>query len=126
MTRLTLLLFAVSKDANPLHGFNEHLFQVGPAPGDFLDFDKIGYNADAVFLTATDESTPDHDHVVIAIDKASILGPSPTFVSYVSLPPVHDLSFFIPAEMHGAQPGCRSTSCRTEALWMPLVTTSTS
>jgi hypothetical protein len=100
------VLFAVSKDANPLDGFSEHLFQVGPAPGDLLDFDKIGYNADAVFLTATDESTtPDHVHVVIAIDKASILGPSPNFISYVSLAPVHDLSFFIPAEMHGAQPG---------------------
>jgi sugar lactone lactonase YvrE len=99
------LLFAVSKDANPLHGFNEHLFQVGPAPGDSLDFDKIGYNADAVFLTGTDESTPDHAHVVIAIDKASILGLSPTFVSYVSLPPVHSFSFFIPAEMHGARTG---------------------
>ena len=100
------LLFAVSIDADPLHGFSEHLYQVGPGPGDLLDFDKIGYNADAVFLTATDQSsTPDHSHVVIAIDKASILGPSPTFVSYVSLPPVHDLSFFIPAEMHGARTG---------------------
>jgi sugar lactone lactonase YvrE len=100
------VLFAVSNDANPLHGFSEHLYQVGPGPGDLLDFDKIGYNADAVFLTATDQSsTPDHAPVVIAIDKASILGPSPSFVSYVSTPPVHDLSFFIPAEMHGARIG---------------------
>src|SRR5262249_48960521 len=52
-----------------------------------------------------ESSTPDHVHVVVAIDKASITGPSPTFVSYVSLAPVHDLSFLIPAEMHGARPG---------------------
>jgi hypothetical protein len=99
------LLFAVSNDANPLHGFSEHRFQVGPAPGDFLDFEKIGYNADAVFLTASDDSTPDFAPMVIAIDKASILGPSPTFVSYVSTPPVHEFAFFIPAEMHGARTG---------------------
>jgi hypothetical protein len=46
--------------------------------------------------------------VVIAIDKSSILGPTPTFVSYVSTPPSHaliHLGFFIPAEMHGAKPG---------------------
>jgi hypothetical protein len=99
------LLFAVSNDANPMHGFSEHRFQMGPEPGDFLDFEKLGYNADAVFLTATDDSTRDFAPVVIAIDKASLLGPNPTFVNYVSTPPVHDLAFFIPAEMHGAQPG---------------------
>jgi hypothetical protein len=99
------LLFAVSKDANPLHGFNEHLFQVGPAPGDSLDFDKIGYNADAAFVTASDFSTSGVSFVVITIDKASILGPSPTFVSYVSSAPIHDLAWVIPAEMHGAKPG---------------------
>jgi hypothetical protein len=102
------LLFAVSNDANPLHGFSEHKFQV-TGPDDYLDFDKIGYNADAVFLTGSDISIffdgPEPSIKVITIDKASILGPSPTFVSYVSAPPVHDLSFFIPAEMHGAQPG---------------------
>jgi streptogramin lyase len=102
------LLFAVSNDANPLHGFNEHSFQV-TGPDDYLDFDKIGYNADAVFLTGTDNSIffdgPEPTIKVITIDKASILGPSPTFVSYVSTPPVRDLSFFIPAEMHGARTG---------------------
>jgi hypothetical protein len=99
------LLFAVSNDANPLHGFSEHRFQVGPEPGDFLDFEKIGYNADAVFLTAADDSSPDFAPVVITIDKASLLGPSPAFVSYVSTPPVRDLAFFIPAQMHGAPTG---------------------
>jgi sugar lactone lactonase YvrE len=100
------LLFAVSKDANPLHGFSEHTFQVGHAPGDFLDFDKIGYNAEAVFLTARDFSTGNPNDVVFAIDKSSILGPTPTFVNYVSTPPHNKLlGFFIPAEMHGAQPG---------------------
>jgi hypothetical protein len=98
-------LFAVSKDANPLHGFSEHSFQVGAFDGSGLDFDKMGYNADAVFLTANDFATPNITPVVLAIDKASILGATPTFVSYVSTPPVDSIGTFAPAQMHGATAG---------------------
>jgi hypothetical protein len=54
---------------------------------------------------ASDFSTPPLSLKVIAIDKSSILGSNPTFVSYVSTPPVVDLQWIIPAQMHGAQPG---------------------
>src|SRR5262249_40012061 len=67
--------------------------------------DKIGYNADAVFLMASDLSTSGVSLKVIAIDKSSILGPNPTFVSYVSTPPIVDFQWIIPSQMHGAQPG---------------------
>src|SRR5262245_20360746 len=59
-----------------------------------------------MFLTARDFRTGNLTAVVIAIDKSSIPGPTPTFVNYVSPPPHNKLlAFFIPAEMHGAQPG---------------------
>jgi sugar lactone lactonase YvrE len=99
-------LFAVSNDSNPLDGFTEHRFNVGALGGTGLDFDKLGYNADGVFLTANDFNTAAVTPVVVAIQKSTILrGAASTFVSYVSTPPGVGFGTFVPAQMHGATPG---------------------
>jgi hypothetical protein len=73
-------LFAVSNDSNPLGGFS---LQQRIHIGDFdqLDFDKMGYNYDAVILEANDiQSTETIPVQFVAIDKAQLL--TGNFVDY--------------------------------------------
>src|SRR5262249_48460680 len=98
-------LFAVSNDANPLDGFSlQERIHIGN--GDLLDFDKMGYNADAIILESNDFKSDGTVPVqFIAIDKAQLL--SGNFVDFT-----YQLGGFpdhfradVPAQMHGSVSG---------------------
>jgi hypothetical protein len=98
------VLFAVSNDANPLHGFTlQERIHIGST--DFLDFPKMGFNHDAVVITANDSFFGffNQSLQVVAIDKNALL--SGTFTDYISQ---RDSSHFraeVPAWMHGSLAG---------------------
>jgi hypothetical protein len=96
------LLFAVSNDANPLDGFSlQDRIEIGS--NDLLDFDKFGYNADAIVAEANDFNAQGGNPVVIAIDKNALLT-SGTWTYYVSYPKP-DFRAMVPAQMHGDTAG---------------------
>ena len=98
------ILMAVSNDSNPLDGFSaQHRFTIGG--GDFIDFDKMGYNADGVFITGNDFSVSGANPVLVSVDKSTILsGAASTFVNYITFPETV-FRALVPAQMHGAKPG---------------------
>jgi hypothetical protein len=98
------LLFAVSNDANPLHGFSlQRRIHIGPT--DFLDFPKMGFNHDAIVITAGDYFLrfSYQSLQVVAIDKNALL--SGTFTDFISQRgPIHYRAE-VPAWMHGSRAG---------------------
>jgi hypothetical protein len=101
------ILLAVSNDSNPLDGFSEmHRIHVGPT--DFLDFDKVGFNHDAVVITANDFFLGSFavGLEVVAIDKSTILDQrNSTFTDFLSQRDSSHFRAMVPAQMHGAGAG---------------------
>jgi hypothetical protein len=96
----TGLFLAVSKDSNPLDGFltTYHLDQVGGFP----DYQKMGYNKDAIFIAYNDYGSASGNAAIAAIDKAAAL--SGTLTYYVSSPQPQYRAM-PPAQMHGDTTG---------------------
>jgi hypothetical protein len=98
------LLFAASNDANPLHGFSlQERIHIGPA--DFLDFPKMGFNHDAIVITAGDYFArfSFQGLQVVAIDKNALL--SGSFTDYISQRGPRHYRTEVPAWMHGSKAG---------------------
>jgi hypothetical protein len=98
------ILFAVSNDANPLDGFKlQERIHVGST--DFLDFEKMGFNNDAVVITANDffQGSFVQSLAGVSISKSDLL--SGKFTDFLWQ---RDSSHFraeVPAWMHGAAAG---------------------
>jgi len=92
----TGLFLAVSNDANPLHGFQVYdLTNVGGFP----DYNKMGFNKDAIFISFNNFGSGGGAAATIAsINKAAILGGTLTY--YVSVPNFQ-FRAMPPAQMHG-------------------------
>jgi hypothetical protein len=92
----TGLFLAVSNDANPLDGFAVYdLTNVGGFP----DYNKMGYNKDAIFISFNNFGPGGGSAANIAsIDKAAIL--SGTLTYFVSVPKFQ-FRAMPPAQMHG-------------------------
>lgn len=92
------LFLAVSKDGNPLHGFlpTYNLTNLGGFP----DYQKLGFNKDAIFISFNNFGSGGGAAATIAsIDKAAAL--SETLTYYVSHPKFQ-FRAMPPAQMHGA------------------------
>ncbi|MEO8269764.1 MAG: hypothetical protein ABI557_08590, partial [Aureliella sp.] len=94
------LFLAVSVDGNPLNGFLPvyDLTDVGGFP----DYQKLGFNYDAIFISYNDFGTGGSAATIASIDKAAALSGSLTY--YVAHP---DFQFraMPPAQMHGDTTG---------------------
>jgi hypothetical protein len=91
----TGLFLAVSKDGNPLNGFlpTYHLTNVGGFP----DYNKPGFNEDAIFLSFNDFGSSGAAATIASIDKAAALAGTLTyFVSH----PNFQFRAMPPAQMH--------------------------
>jgi sugar lactone lactonase YvrE len=92
--------FAVSNDANPMHGFSlQNFFNFGG----LIDFPKMGFNADAVVITGNDFGASGLPLQGISIDKSALLQGTLTFYTWQ-----RDGTHFraeVPAWMHGSKPG---------------------
>ena len=96
------LFLAVSVDGNPLHGFHQyHLTNVGGFP----DYQKLGFNKDAIFISYNDFGSGGGAAATIAsIDKAAALsGTLNYFVSH----PAFQFRAMPPAQMHKGNKGIR-------------------
>jgi hypothetical protein len=93
----TGLFLAVSLDGNPLHGFlpTYHLTNVGGFP----DYEKPGFNKDAIFISFNNFGPGGNQSATIAaIDKqAALSGTLTYFVSH----PEFQFRAMAPAQMHG-------------------------
>jgi hypothetical protein len=89
------LFLAVSVDGNPLHGFRTlHLTDVGGFP----DYQKLGFNKDAIFISYNDFGSGGAAATIASIDKAAALSGTLTyFVSH----PKFQFRAMPPAQMHG-------------------------
>jgi hypothetical protein len=94
------LFLAVSVDANPMDGFlpTYPLSGVGGHP----DFEKMGFNKDAIFLSYNDFGSGGGGATIAAIDKAAAL--SGSLIYYVSNPQFQ-FRAMPPAQMHGDTTG---------------------
>ena len=93
------LFLAVSSDSNPLHGFRTyHLTNVGGFP----DYQKLGFNKDAIFISYNDFGSGGAAATIASIDKAAIL--SGTLNYFVSRPQFQ-FRAMPPAQMHGDNEG---------------------
>jgi hypothetical protein len=91
----TGLFLAVSNDANPLDGFKVYdLTNVGGFP----DYNKMGFNKDAIFISFNNFGNGGAAATIASIDKAAILGGTLTY--YVSVPNFQ-FRAMPPAQMHG-------------------------
>src|SRR5215831_10396049 len=97
------LLLAVSFDGNPVHGFQTFHLVGPPLPVGELDYAKMGFNRDAIFITFNDFSPGGNAGAkIIAIDKlAAFAGQLRFFVST----PRFQFRAMPPAQMHGDQTG---------------------
>jgi len=93
---LDSLLLAVSVDGDPTHGFlpTYHLTNVGGFP----DYQKLGFNEDAIFISYNDFGRGGAAAAIASIDKAAALSGTLTyFVSH----PAFQFRAMPPAQMHG-------------------------
>jgi methionine-rich copper-binding protein CopC len=95
------LFLAVSNDANPLDGFLPTYDLT--AVGGFPDYNKMGFNKDAIFIAFNDFGSGGGAATVASIDKAAAL--SGTLTYFVSTPPVFQFRAMPPARMHGDTTG---------------------
>jgi hypothetical protein len=94
----------VSKDSNPLDGWLPA--QVVDFGTNLLDFDKIGFNADAYVITGNLFGPSDTPLQVIAVDKAQLFAGNFVDYLYQRHPGFPDhFRAEVPAQMHGATPG---------------------
>jgi hypothetical protein len=95
------LFLAVSKDANPLDGFmpTYDLTNVGGFP----DYNKMGFNKDAIFISFNNFGSGGAAATVASINKADAL--SGTLTYFVSTPPAFQFRAMPPARMHGDTTG---------------------
>ena len=93
------LFIAVSNDGSPLDGFATYdLRDIGGFP----DYAKPGFNKDAIFIGYNDFGSNGGFARIISIDKAAILGGTPThFIST----PKDQFRGMPPAQMHGDTTG---------------------
>ena len=92
------LFLAVSKDGNPLHGFlpTYHLTDVGGFP----DYQKPGFNEDAIFISYNDFGSGGAAATIVSIDKvAALSGTLRHFVSH----PEFQFRAMPPAQMHSSK-----------------------
>ncbi len=94
------LFLAVSNDGNPLNGFlpTYDLTDVGGFP----DYQKMGFNQDAIFISYNDFGGGDGAAAIASIDKAAAL--TGTLTYYVSHP-AFQFRAMPPAQMHGDTTG---------------------
>jgi len=93
------LFLAVSNDGSPLDGFKTYdLTNVGGFP----DYQKIGYNHDAIVVSYNDFGSGGGNAAILAIDKSAIL--SGNLITYNSVP-APQFRAMPPAQMHGSAPG---------------------
>jgi len=96
----TGLFLAVSVDGNPLHGFlpTYHLTDLGGFP----DYQKLGFNKDAIFISYNDFGSGGAAATIVSIDKAAAL--SGTLIHFISHP-AFQFRAMPPAQMHGDKTG---------------------
>ena len=93
------LFLAVSNDSSPLDGFQTYDLT---GVGGFPDYQKIGYNKDAIFVSYNDFGSGGGALSIASIDKAAIF--SGTLKYYVSVPSFQ-FRAMPPAQMHGDKKG---------------------
>jgi methionine-rich copper-binding protein CopC len=93
------IVLAISNDSNPLDGFS-NIYSV-PVAGTSADFDKMGFNYDAIVLEANDFSTTTQATITV-INKADAL--AGTLVFFQSTPSFQ-FRALVPAQMNGSKPG---------------------
>ena len=97
------LLFAISNDDNPLHGFSKQFVIPSAQPTGFADFPKFGYNADYITFSANDYSIIGNTRsVVTVIDKADAIEGK---LTAVQLLPAFNFRALVPAQQATAKPG---------------------
>jgi hypothetical protein len=95
---------AVSDDGNPLDGFTEmHRFD-GTVNGAFLDYPKIGWNADALVLAFNMFGSSVFAQVVTC-DLSTLLDGDPSTFYYFRTSRTSADVTMAPATMHGSNPG---------------------
>lgn len=88
------LFLAMSYSGNPLQGFHTyHLTEVGGFP----DYQKLGFNADAIFISYNDFGSGGGAATIASIDKAAAF--SGTLIYFVSHP-AFQFRAMPPAQMH--------------------------
>src|SRR5262249_52768457 len=96
---LSGVLLAVSNDAAALHGFSQQYFL---NLGKFIDFPKMGFNADAVVITGNDFTDPGTPLQGISIDKSALLAGSLVDYTWQRGGYPDHFRAEVPAWMHGA------------------------
>jgi hypothetical protein len=96
----TGIVLAVSVNGNPLHGFlpTYHLTDIG----NFPDYQKLGFNKDAIFISYNDFDRSGGAATIASIDKAAAL--SGTLIHFVSQP-AFQFRAMPPAQMHADTTG---------------------
>ncbi|HYK63283.1 MAG TPA: hypothetical protein VEV85_27860, partial [Bryobacteraceae bacterium] len=94
----TGLFLAVSSDGNPLHAF--HTFHFANLSSLESDYEKPGFNKDAIFISYND--FPSAAATILSIDKAAAL--SGTLIFFKSVP-AFQFRAMPPAQMHGDTTG---------------------
>jgi methionine-rich copper-binding protein CopC len=96
-------LFTVSNDSNPLDGFSlQERINIGSSS--LVDFDKMGYNADAIVITANDFGN--NDLQFVAIDKSQLVLGNFVDYTYTRQPMFFDFfRAFVAAQAPTANPG---------------------
>jgi hypothetical protein len=89
----------VSKDANPLDGFYTGFIQIG-----FLDFPKIGFNADEMVITG-DQIFGSYAVGIYNFNKSTLLGGDFTYNHYTIPGYPNNWLGLMPAKMHGSVSG---------------------
>jgi hypothetical protein len=94
------VVLAISNDSNPLDGFS-NIYSV-PVTGGSTDFDKMGFNFDAIVLEANDFSVSGAPAKITVINKADALAGSLVF--FQSTPSLQ-FRALVPAQMQGSKAG---------------------
>jgi hypothetical protein len=90
---------AVSKDANPLDGFYTAFLNIG-----FLDFPKIGFNADEMVITG-DQIFGAYNVGIYSFNKSTLLSGDFTYNLYTIPGFPNNWLGLMPAKMHGSVSG---------------------
>ena len=99
----TGLFLAISNDGNPLHGFVTFHLHDPPFPAGFPDYEKPGFNKDAIFITFNNFGPGGGDAAtVVAIDKLAIFAGTLRF--FVSVPQFQ-FRAMPPAQLHNDKTG---------------------
>ena len=108
--------FAVSKTSDPTQGFYfTKITSVNFGQADFPDYEKLGYNADAVFISTINYGAVSqafkYNAILTIAKNANFLGGMPisTWQTSQTMVPFtlanQDISFLLPARMHGDSGG---------------------